>query len=64
MSAAWQSLRKRAGDFVSVKFWVEDRVAHIQLNRPDRYNAIDENMTVELEAAVELANLDDSVKVT
>ena len=49
-------------EFQSVLYSVKDRVAHITLNRPHRYNAIDLFMPLELERAVELANLDDSVK--
>ena len=48
----------------SVLYNVENKVAHITLNRPERYNAIDENTPVELERAVQLANMDDDVKVS
>lgn len=47
----------------SVLYKVENKVAYITLNRPERYNAIDENTPVELEKAVSLANMDDDVKV-
>ena len=47
----------------SVLYKVENKVAHITLNRPERYNAIDENTPVELERAVQFANMDDDVKV-
>ena len=40
------------------------KVANIQFNRPHAYNAIDENTPGELKAAVEMANLDDEVKVS
>lgn len=50
-------------EFQSVVYKVEDRVAHITLNRPERFNAIDLFMPWEIEKSVELANLDDSVKV-
>ncbi len=47
----------------SVLYKVEKKVAHITLNRPDRYNAIDEHTPVELQMAVDTANMDDDVKV-
>ena len=47
----------------SLKYSVHDRVAHIMLNRPARMNAINIPMPGELVRAVEMANLDDSVKV-
>ena len=47
----------------SVLYKVENKIAHITLNRPERYNAIDENTPVELERAVQFANMDDDVKV-
>ena len=50
-------------DFKSIKYWVDDRVAHIQLNRPARLNAIDIHMPFELENAVDHANADENVKV-
>ena len=50
-------------DFQSVRYWVDKRVAHIQLNRPARFNAIDAFMPFELEKSVELANLNDDVRV-
>ena len=49
--------------FNSIKYWITDRVANIQLCRPQRLNAIDVNMPFELEKAVEMANDDPSVKV-
>ena len=50
-------------DFTSLKYWVEDRVANIQLNRPKRLNAISMKMPTELSRAVEMANFDSDVKV-
>ena len=47
----------------SVLYEVKNRVAYIILNRPERYNAIDENTPVELDKAVTFANMDDEVKV-
>jgi enoyl-CoA hydratase len=40
-----------------------DRIARIKLNRPDRFNAIDDVLARELEAAVHEANRDDNVHV-
>ena len=50
--------------FSSILYRVIGRVAHIELNRPERLNAIDEYMPFEIEQAVEQANLDDSVRVS
>lgn len=52
-------------DFKSVKYWTENkgRVAHLMLNRPERLNAIDHQMPLEIERAIKLANWDDAVKV-
>ena len=50
-------------DFQSIKYWVDDRVAYIQLNRPASLNAIDIHMPFELESAVDHANADENVKV-
>lgn len=47
----------------STKYWVKDQVAHLQLNRPERLNAIDPNMLREIRDAVERANFDNEVKV-
>jgi len=49
--------------YKSIVYTVHGRVAHIMLNRPHRYNAIDIYMPFELERAVEAANLDTNVKV-
>lgn len=50
--------------YKSILYRVVGRVAHIELNRPERLNAIDEHMPIELEHAVEQANLDDDVRVS
>lgn len=50
-------------DFKSIKYFTEDRVAHIQLNRPDRLNAIDKYMPFEIQKAVHIANFDDEIHV-
>jgi len=50
-------------DFKSIKYFIKDRVAHIQLNRPERLNAIDKYMPFEIEKAVQRANFDDEVHV-
>lgn len=49
--------------FKSIDYRVDDRVAHIKLNRPERFNAIDEHMPGEIQSAVQKANNDESVKV-
>lgn len=49
--------------YESIEYAVTGRVAHIVLNRPHRFNAIDAYMPFELERAVESANLDDVVKI-
>jgi len=49
--------------YQSILYRVVGRVAHIELNRPERLNAIDEYMPFEIEQAVEAANLDDNVRV-
>lgn len=46
-----------------VRYEKDDRLARITLNRPDKLNAIDEQMPRELAAAVERANRDDEVRV-
>lgn len=50
-------------EFKSILYSVSDRVAHIQLNRPHVFNAIDEHIPLEVEQAVAMANADDAVKV-
>lgn len=57
------SMDANPDEFVSVHYQVKDRVAHITLNRPERFNAIDLHMPLELEKCVEIANFDDNVKV-
>jgi len=47
----------------SVDYQTADRRAYITLNRPERLNAIDDEMPGEIEAAVERANEDDQVAV-
>ena len=61
--ASGSGLQEEARDFSSIKYSVKEQVAHIMLDRPARLNAIDLNMPSELSRAVELANLDDTVKV-
>ena len=50
-------------DFKSIAYAVEDRIATITLDRPERLNAIDDRMPLEIEAAVARANEDDRVHV-
>jgi len=52
---------KFSRDFKSIKYWTEDRVAHILLNRPERLNAIDQFMPFELQSAIQRANWDNKV---
>jgi enoyl-CoA hydratase len=47
----------------AVQYAVDDRVARITLNRPDRGNGITRELLTELEAAVERADLDPAVRV-
>lgn len=49
--------------FKSLTYAVEDRVATVTLNRPERLNAIDAWMPSEIRRAVERANDDDDVHV-
>ncbi|HMR81305.1 MAG TPA: crotonase/enoyl-CoA hydratase family protein, partial [Polyangiaceae bacterium] len=49
--------------YLSIQYAVDDRVATIPLNRPDRLNAIDHHMPREIRAAVERAGKDDAVHV-
>ena len=49
--------------FNTVTYDVDDRVARLTLNRPDRGNSITLDMPVEITAAVERANLDPRVHV-
>lgn len=50
-------------DFTTITYEVADRVATITLNRPDRLNAINDEMPGEIRLAVEEANRDDDVHV-
>ena len=50
-------------DFGTVSYKVEDRVATITLNRPERFNAINAAMPDDIAAAFAYANDDDSVHV-
>lgn len=50
-------------DFTTITYEVADRVAMITLNRPDRLNAINDEMPGEIRRAVEEANRDDEVHV-
>ena len=63
MSSFVDDLEAKVAASKSLKYSVRDRVAHIMLDRPHRMNAIDIRMPGELTQAVEMANLDDSVKV-
>ncbi len=49
--------------FNTITYDVDDRVARLTLNRPDRGNSITLDMPVEIAAAVERANLDPRVHV-
>ena len=49
--------------YTSLLYAVEDRIATITLNRPERLNAIDSKMPREIRQAVEQANDDDRVHV-
>lgn len=50
-------------DFASLRFEVEDGIATITFNRPDRTNALTYGMTRELLAAFDATDADDAVKV-
>ncbi len=50
-------------EFKTLLYAVQDRVARITLNRPDRLNAINREMPREIRLAVEEANRDDRVHV-
>jgi enoyl-CoA hydratase len=50
-------------DFITLTYTVDDRVATITLNRPERLNAINDEMPGEIRRAVEQANRDDDVHV-
>ncbi|HWA36104.1 MAG TPA: enoyl-CoA hydratase/isomerase family protein, partial [Cyclobacteriaceae bacterium] len=46
-----------------VEYMVADRVGYITLNRPEKRNALNQEMVSELEAAFQKASSDDSAKV-
>jgi enoyl-CoA hydratase len=50
-------------EFETIRTWQRGRVAHIELHRPDRLNAIVDPMPAELRAAVEAADRDRDVHV-
>ncbi|KAG4074816.1 hypothetical protein HA402_006455 [Bradysia odoriphaga] len=58
-----QSSTFSAEHFKSIRYFTEDRVAHIELNRPERLNAIDKYMPFEIQKAVQRANFDDKIHV-
>jgi enoyl-CoA hydratase/carnithine racemase len=49
--------------FSTLLYDVRDAKAYVTLNRPDRLNAINDEMPGEIRAAVEQANNDDAVRV-
>jgi enoyl-CoA hydratase len=50
-------------DFTTLSYDVRDAKAYLTLNRPERLNAINDEMPGEIRAAVERANNDDAVRV-
>ena len=50
-------------DFEAIRYSVEDKIARITLNRPERLNALNAQMIAELREAVAAANDDASVRV-
>jgi enoyl-CoA hydratase len=50
-------------EFNTIRFIVQDSVARITMNRPDKLNAINPAMIGELHAAMDLAEADDAVRV-
>jgi len=50
-------------DFTTLTYDVRDAKAYVTLNRPERLNAINDEMPGEIRAAVERANADDDVRV-
>ena len=50
-------------EFSALLYEVRDSKAYVTLNRPDRLNAIDDEMPAQINAAVERANADDAVRV-
>lgn len=59
----FSAMKDAANKFRSIKYWTEDRVAHVMLNRPERLNAIDLHMPCEIQKAIQIANWDDKVRV-
>ena len=51
------------GEYQSIRYRTEGRIARLTLNRPERLNAIDDHMPGEIRRAVEAANEDDAVHV-
>ena len=47
--------------FETIRYEIEDRIATITLNRPDKLNAVSPRMVRELRAAYDAAESDDSV---
>ncbi len=50
-------------EYTTLLYRVEGRVAYITLNRPERLNAINLQLPLELKQAIERANLDPEVHV-
>ncbi len=50
-------------DYATLRYETRDGKAYITLDRPDRLNAIDDEMPRDIRAAVEQANADDGVRV-
>ena len=57
------SHRRADGTWSTLKLEVEGRIATLTLNRPERLNAINDDMPGEIRQAVEAANADDRVHV-
>ncbi len=53
--------RAAASAFTTIRYSVANRIAHIELNRPEVLNAIVAPMPLEIRAAVSEANFDDAV---
>ncbi|HMC67792.1 MAG TPA: enoyl-CoA hydratase/isomerase family protein, partial [Mycobacteriales bacterium] len=49
--------------FSTITYDVHDAKAYLTLNRPERLNAINDDMPGDIRAAVDLANADDDVRV-
>jgi 2-(1,2-epoxy-1,2-dihydrophenyl)acetyl-CoA isomerase len=52
-----------AEDFTFLKFNNENGVATIVLNRPEVYNALNDELTYEIQGALKICNRDDSIRV-